>query len=51
METGQQILEVKYDEFLPDTIAQLLEIGSLQQTTFSKYYMASLFLRGKRIFN
>ena len=51
MGTGQHILEVKYDEFLPDTIAQLLEIGSLQQTTFSKYYMASLFLRGERIFN
>ena len=35
---GQHILEVKYDEFLPEYLAELLEIGSLQQTSFSKYY-------------
>lgn len=37
--TGQHILEVKYDEFLPAPIAQVLELGNLQQTTFSKYYL------------
>ncbi len=37
---GQHVLEVKYDEFLPDYIAQVLEIGCLQRTAFSKYYYA-----------
>lgn len=37
---GQHILEVKYDELLPDYIAQVLEIGTLQRTSFSKYYYA-----------
>ena len=31
------ILEVKYDEFLPDYIANTLELGSLWQTSYSKY--------------
>lgn len=35
--TGVHILEVKFDEFLPGYIADALEIGSLQQTAFSKY--------------
>ena len=35
---GQHILEIKYDEFLPQYLAELLEIGTLQQTSFSKYY-------------
>ena len=36
--TGVHILEVKYDELLPDYIRETLEIGSLQKTSFSKYY-------------
>lgn len=36
--TGVHILEVKYDEFLPDYIKEILEIGSLRKTSFSKYY-------------
>lgn len=40
MQTGLHILEVKFDEFLPDVIAGLLEIGTLERTAFSKYYMA-----------
>ena len=32
-------LEVKYDEVLPFTIAEQLEIGKLRQTAFSKYYL------------
>ena len=33
----QNVLEVKYDEFLPDFIAQLIEIGNMRQISFSKY--------------
>lgn len=33
------VLEVKYDEFLPGFIAQLLEMGNMSQTSFSKYRM------------
>lgn len=40
--TGKHILEVKYDEFLPDNIAQLLEIGTLSRTSYSKYYYSRL---------
>lgn len=36
---GVHVLEVKYDELLPEFIAQLLDIGNLQQTAFSKYYL------------
>lgn len=39
MERGQHILEVKYDEFLPDFIKSQMQIGNLQQTAFSKYYI------------
>lgn len=31
------VLEIKYDEFLPGFIAGLLELGNMQQTSFSKY--------------
>ena len=44
--TGIHVLEVKYDEFLPDVIAQLLETGKLRQTAFSKYYLGRLALEG-----
>lgn len=43
---GQHVLEVKYDELLPDYIAQCLEIGRLQRTSFSKYY----YVRRSQIF-
>lgn len=39
MPTGKHILEVKYDEMLPNYIHNALQIGSLQRTTFSKYYL------------
>lgn len=32
-----RILEIKYDEFLPGFIAQLLESGNMNQTSYSKY--------------
>lgn len=31
------VLEIKYDEFLPEFVAELLELGNMQQTSFSKY--------------
>jgi len=36
---GQQLMEVKFDEYLPAFIKDRLEIGRLQQTSFSKYYL------------
>lgn len=39
MPAGKHILEVKYDEYLPDYIYKALEIQGLQRTMFSKYYL------------
>ena len=39
MSVGQQLLEVKYDEYLPDFIYRALQLHSLRQTAFSKYYI------------
>lgn len=36
---GQHILEVKYDEYLPDIIYRTVQLENLQQTAFSKYYL------------
>lgn len=33
------VLEVKYDEFIPDFLLQLLELGNMQQSAFSKYQL------------
>ena len=43
---GLHVLEVKYDEFLPDFIAKQLEIGILRQTAFSKYYLGRMAING-----
>ena len=40
---GQHILEVKYDEFLPDYIRCRLQLDNLRQTAFSKYYLCRQF--------
>lgn len=37
---GMNLLEIKYDEFLPDYVKQAIQMDGLYQTTFSKYYMA-----------
>lgn len=47
---GMHILEVKYDELLPDVIAQQLEIGKLQKTAFSKYYLGRLAINNEFIY-
>lgn len=39
MPSGMQLMEVKFDEFLPDFIYRALQIESLQQTAYSKYYL------------
>lgn len=35
---GVHVLEVKYDELLPEYISQVLETGGLQRSSFSKYW-------------
>lgn len=37
---GTHLLEIKFDEFLPDYIKQAIQMDGLYQTTFSKYFMA-----------
>jgi len=44
--TGVHILEVKYDELLPDVIARQLETKKLHQTSFSKYYLGRCAING-----
>lgn len=34
-----KVLEVKYDEFIPEFLLQLLETGSMQQSAYSKYQL------------
>ena len=41
--TGKHILEVKYDEFLPNFLYASMSLGSLRQTAFSKYYLCRKF--------
>ena len=45
--TGMHVLEVKYDEFLPDYIANTIELGNLQRIAFSKYYLGRLAIKGE----
>ena len=50
MPAGKQILEVKYDEFLPDYLYRNLQLSHLRQTTFSKYYLCRRYsLSGIRV--
>lgn len=43
---GNQLLEVKYDEYLPDVIYRALQLPNLRQTAFSKYYICRKFMNG-----
>ena len=48
--SGSSLMEVKFDAFLPDFIYELLQCGSLGETTFSKYYLCRrLNMSGQRI--
>jgi len=42
-EAGYHVLEVKYDEFLPDPIYNALQMNHLQYTSFSKYFLCKKF--------
>jgi len=39
MEKNMHLLEVKFDEYIPDFIYQVVENEKLKQTTFSKYFL------------
>ena len=41
--SSSNLLEVKFDEFLPDYIYEILQTGRLAQTSFSKYYLCRKF--------
>lgn len=39
MPVGRHLMEVKFDEYLPDVIYRSLNLNQLQQTTYSKFYL------------
>ena len=43
MPPGHQLLEVKYDEYLPDHIYRTVAMPNLRLSTFSKYYLCRRF--------
>lgn len=43
MPIGRSLLEVKFDEFLPDAIYRTIQSEGLYRTTFSKYYLCRKF--------
>lgn len=43
MPVGQQLLEVKYDTFLPDHIYRSIAMPGMQLSTYSKYYLCRKF--------
>lgn len=45
MPAGQHLLEVKYDAYLPDFIYRNLQLESLTQTAYSKFYICRKFSR------
>lgn len=46
MQPGYHLMEVKYDEYLPDFIYNSMQIGNLRQETFSKYYLCRRYSMG-----
>ena len=45
MPKGQHLLEVKFDEYLPDFIHHNLNLHGLTQTAYSKYYLCRKYTR------
>lgn len=43
MPAGQQILEVKYDELLPNVLYNAMQLRALRHTAYSKYYICRKF--------
>ena len=46
MPGGMQLLEVKYDDFLPDCIYRAVQMTNMEQTPFSKYFFCRKFSTG-----
>lgn len=44
MPTGQHLLEVKFDEFLPDYLFKALQLENLRQSAYSKYYLSRKYI-------
>ncbi|MDN6541984.1 MAG: VTC domain-containing protein, partial [Tetragenococcus koreensis] len=44
---NKHVFEVKFDEVLPEFIAQTIATGELQRTTFSKFYYSHLKTEGE----
>lgn len=44
---NKHVFEVKFDEVLPEFIAQTIETGQLERTTFSKFYFSHLKAEGE----
>lgn len=43
MPTGQNLMEVKFDQFLPDYIYRTLQLSGLRRSSYSKYYLCRKF--------
>ncbi|MFI3212705.1 MAG: polyphosphate polymerase domain-containing protein [Eubacteriales bacterium] len=50
MDSDRQVLEVKYDEFLPNFIRDVLQTQHLQRTAYSKYYLCRKYNMGKGVY-
>ncbi|MEE1052209.1 MAG: VTC domain-containing protein, partial [Lachnospiraceae bacterium] len=48
LQAGMQLLEVKYDDYLPDHIYHAIQMTSMRQETFSKYYLCRHYYHGGR---
>ena len=46
MEINNHLLEVKFDEYIPDFIYQVIENEKLKQSTFSKYFLCRKYSLG-----
>lgn len=45
MKTGGELLEMKYQNFIPDFLYQGIQLRQLQQYTFSKFYLCEMYRR------
>lgn len=43
MPLGRHVLEVKYDEFIPDFLYNVMQIKGMRQSAYSKYYLSRKF--------
>ena len=46
MPLNTQLLEVKFDEFLPDYVYRGIQLSTMERTTFSKFYLSRYYLGG-----